>query len=302
MKITHRTCLVMLFVFASAGCALTSTQREATSRFAQASMEIGDFTSNEFSHFRSATIDMNTTSIAINGHAKADNLDGAFNPDDTIERVKAAQAISSYGKLLLSLVNDTQETELKQASNNFVDSFKSISNKKMTNSQLEGLGQLVQAIGSILVEAKKADAVKAIVPAAAKEVDKLCDLLINDLTPRTSTQLATGFDTTIRQLTQDADSILEKPDKSYTDRLIAVDGRRKAQEENDHLAQISSQAVKTLSALKAANAQLVNALNDDSLSIADIKTLGKEANTLKVAIDALTKGKYWLTGGRLNLN
>ena len=60
--------------------------------------------------------------------------------------------------------------------------------------------------------------------------------------------------------------------------------------------------MKTLRALKAANAQLVNALNDDSLSIADIKTLGKEANTLKVAIDALTKGKYWLTGGRLNLN
>ena len=301
MKITHRTCLVMLFAFASAGCALTSTQREATSRFAQASMEIGDFTSNEFSHFRSATIDMNTTSIAINGHAKADNLDGAFNPDDTIERVKAAQALSSYGKLLLSLVNDTQAAELKQASNNFVDSFKSISNKKMTNSQLEVLGQSVQAIGSILVEAKKAAAVKTIVPAVTNDVNTSCDLLINDLTPSTS-QLATGFDATIRQLTQDSDSFLEKPDKSYTDRLIASDGRRKAQEENDHLAQISSQAVKTLSALKAANAQLVNALNDDSLSIADIKTLGKEANTLKVAIDALTKGKYWLTGGRLNLN
>ena len=290
MRALYRICLLMLLVAALAGCALSSTQREATNRFAQASTDIGDFASGEFSHFRSATIGMNATSIAINGHAKKDNLDGAFDPDWVIERAKSARALSTYGKLLLSLVNETQEAELKQASNNFVDSFKSISDKQMTDTQLEGLGQSVQAIGSFVVEAKKAKAVKEIVPAAANDVNSLCDLLIRDLTPQGG-HLATGFEATITQLTQDTDSFLEKPDKSPADRLIATGGRRKAQEESEHLAQISTQAVKTLNALKSANAQLVKAVLNDSLSIEDIKTLGKEVNTLKIAIAALTNDK-----------
>lgn len=290
MKITSQICLVVLFAATVSGCALTSTQKEATNRFAQASTEIGDFASTEFSHFRSSTIEMNTTSVILYGNANPNDLDGAFDPDVVLERVKSAQALSSYGKLLLSLVNDTQETELKEASNNFVDSFKSVSGKQLSDSQLEGLGQLVQAIGSVVVESRKADAVRKIVPSAANDVNTLCDLLINDLTPRTTTQLATGFDTTIRQLKQDTNSFLEKPGKTYEDRLIAISGRKKAQEENDHLVQISSQAAKTLGALKAANTQLVNALKDDSLSIEDIKALGKEANTLKIAVAALGNG------------
>jgi len=290
MKALHRTCLLVLFIATSAGCALTSTQKEATNRFAQASEEIGDFSSTEFSHFRSSTIDMNTTSVILYGNAKPDDLDGAFDSDQVVERVKSAQALSSYGKLLLLLVNDTQEAELKQASNNFVDSFKSVSGKQLSDSQLEGLGQLVQAIGSVVVESRKAEAVKKIVPAAANDVNTLCDLLIKDFTP-SANQLATGFDITIRQLKQDTDSFLEKPGKSASDRLIAIDGRKRAQEEKDHLAQISSQAVKTLEALKKANTQLVNALKDDSISIEDIRTLGKEANTLKIAVGALSNGK-----------
>lgn len=288
MRALYRICLLMLFVTALAGCALSSTQREAANRFAQASTDIGDFASGEFSHFRSATIDMNATSIVINGHAKKDNLDGAFDPDWVIERVKSARALSTYGTLLLSLVNETQEAELKQASNNFVDSFKSINDKQMTDTQLEGLGQLVQAIGSFVVEAKKAKAVREIVPAAANDVNSLCDLLIRDLTPQGGGHLATGFEATITQLTQDTDSFLEKQDKRPADRLIATGGRRKAQEESDHLAQISTQAVKTLNALKSANAQLVKAVQNDSLSIEDIKTLGKEVNTLRIVIAALT--------------
>ena len=42
-----------------------------------------------------------------------------------------------------------------------------------------------------------------------------------------------------------------------------------------------------MKALKAANNELVKALQDDKLSIEDIKTLGKEVNNLRVAVDAL---------------
>jgi len=296
MKIIHRICLLMLFVVTSAGCALTSTQREAASRLAQASSDIGDFSSNEFNHFRRATIDMNVTRIAIQRDAiildDKDNLnlDESLKPDAVIERVKSAQALSSYGKLLLSLVNETQEAELKQASNNFVDSFKSVSKKNMTNSQLEGLGQLVQAIGSIVVEAKKADAVKAIVPAAAKDVEQLCDLLIKDFSAITL-NVGQGFDATISDLIGKAALALKDTNTSYTDRLIASNGIKKAWEEREHLTNISNQAIETLKKLKAANSQLKQALEDDSLSVADIKTVGQEVNSLKTAVTALSSDK-----------
>ena len=296
MSVINRICLLILVV-TSSGCALTSTQKEATNSFALASAYIGDFSSNEFNHFRAATIDMNVTSIAIRGNAKLlddkdrPNLDEALKPDTVIKRVRSAQALSSYGKLLLSLVNDTQEAELKQASNNFVDSFKSVSGKiKMSDSQLEGLGQLVQTIGSVLVEAKKADAVKAIVPAALADVDKLCDRLINDYSA-TALNVGQGFDATISNLVADASIALKDSSQSYMDRLIAINGMKKAWEEREHLTIISVQAIETLKKLKAANSQLNLSIENDSLSINDIKAVGQDVNSLRTAITALSSEK-----------
>lgn len=288
--------LLIVFIIASAGCALTSTQKEATSRFAQASADIGDFSATEFSHFRAATIDMNVTSIALRGKAKLldangePNLDETLKPKAVIERVKSAQALSSYGRLLLSLVNDTQEEELKQASSHFVNSFKSVSKRNLTDAQLEGLGQFVQSIGTLWVEAKKAKAVKAIVPAASADVDNLCDLLINDFSP-TALNIAQGFDATISNLVADASIALKDNSVSYTDRLIAIDGMRKAWDEREYLANISSQAVATLKQLKAANVQLKQSLENDNLSIADIQAVGQQANELRAAVTALTSGR-----------
>ena len=280
----------MMIVFLS-GCALTSTQKEAASRFAQASADIGDFAATEFNHFRAATIDMNVTSIAIHGKAKLlndknePNLDEALKPESVIERVKSAQALSSYGKLLLSLVTETREAELKQASNNFVNSFKSVSGKKLSDAQYEGLGQLVHAIGSFWVEAKKAEAVKSIVKNAGPDIDKLCDLLIEDF-DKVGLHSAQGFDATISNLRADADIALAKS-TSYTDRLIAINGFKQAFVEREHLNHISKTAIASLTKLKAANVQLKQAIESNNLSIDDIKAVGQEMNNLRSAINAL---------------
>lgn len=304
MRILYRNILPILLIAALSGCALTSTQREATSRFAQASSEIGDFATTEFNHFRSATIDMNVSDIAIRGKkdllkCKFDSvtkkptnncvsdLDEALKPSPVIERVKSAQALSSYGKLLLALVTETQEAELKKASSNFVDSFKSASNLKMTDDQLEGLGQVVQAIGSFWVEADKANAVKQIVPKAGPQVNKLCDLLINDFNA-TALQAGSGFDATISNLVGDATIALKENDASYNERLIAISGLKQAWEEREHLNNISKQATATLTKLKAANTQLIMAIEHDSPSIGDIQAIGKEVSNLRSAITALS--------------
>lgn len=48
--------------------------------------------------------------------------------------------------------------------------------------------------------------------------------------------------------------------------------------EREHLTNISSQAIVTLEKLKTANGQLIQTLENDSLSIDDIKALGKEVS------------------------
>jgi hypothetical protein len=293
MKTLHKNFLFALLIITLSGCALTSTQKEAAGNFAQASANIGDFAATEFTHFRTATIDMNVTSVAIRGRASLlnaknePNLDEALKPTAVIERVKSAQALSSYGKLLFSLVTETQETELKQASDNFVNSFKSVNGKNLSNAQLDGLGQLVHAIGSLWVEAKKAEAVKKIVHDAKPDVDKLCDLLIDDFN-ETGLQNAQGFDATISNLVGDASLALKAKDTSYIDRLIAANGLKQAWTEREHLTNISTQAIATLKKLKAANAQLLQAMENDSFSIDDIKAVGQEVNNLKSAINALS--------------
>ncbi|PXX11388.1 hypothetical protein [Nitrosomonas ureae] len=282
---------VIIIIFLS-GCALTPTQKEAASRFAQASADIGDFAAAEFNHFRAATIDMNVTSIAIHGKAKLlndknePNLDEALKSESVIERVKSAQALSSYGRLLMSLVTETQEAELKQASNNFVNSFKSVSGKKLSDAQYEALGQLVHAIGSFWVEAKRAEAVRSIVKNTGLDIEKLCDLLIEDFN-KTGLQNAQGFDATITNLSADADIALAKS-ASYTDRLIAINGFKQAFIERERLNHISKTAITTFIKLKAANAQLIQAIENNNLSIDDIKAVGQEMNNLRSAITALS--------------
>jgi hypothetical protein len=271
----------------ASGCALSSHQREATARFAVASRDVGDFAAREFTHMRAATIEMNVTNVAIGGTADKANLDEALDVDRVVARVKAARALTSYGALLWALVSETQEEELKRASDDFVDSVSSVSGHRIGDSQLQGLGQFVQRIGAIWVEARKAEAVKRIVPAVAPDVDALCDLLIADLS-EASLHLGQGFDATITRLRVDADIALADPSTRYADRLVAMRGQKQAEEASARLRIVSSQAVTTLQSLKLANAELDKAIRDDSLSVAEIQAVGMQIKSLKTALEVVT--------------
>ncbi len=286
MKGLYRTCLILVVAGNLFGCALNVNQRAAAAGVAQASVGIGDVAAKEFGHFRSATIEMNSMDVVLGGHAKADNLDGAMDPERVIDRVRSAQALSNYGKLLFTLVEDSEEAEVRQATDAFLDSFSAIGGRHMSDAQLDGLGRLVQGIGYFWVEAQKAKAVKQIVPAAREDVNALCDLLISDLSPQ-SAQLAMGFETTIRQLRQDAEAVLEDPVSRSADRLTAVDGLRRTQEERAHLDAISAQAVAALRDFKQAHEGLVESLLHDRFSLDDVRSLGKQMNSLRTAMQAL---------------
>lgn len=288
-----RICLIPMIPLLISGCALNSEQREATRQFAYASANIGEFSVREFNHLRENTIDMNVSSVALRGHAKLFDdsgvvvLDEALKPQVIMPRIKAAQALSSYGKLLLALVEHSQDQELKRAANDFVGSFRSIEQLELSEKQLQGLGRLVQSIGSIWVDAKKAEAIEEIVPAVSKDVDKLCTLLIQDFSA-SAENVGQGYDATISNLLADSAMVLKDPKASYSDRFIAVNGVKHAWEERAHLTMISTQAVKTLKKLRAANQQLTKAVKEDDFEIDDILAVGKEVNSLRMAISTLS--------------
>jgi hypothetical protein len=269
------------------GCGLTGAQREATARFARATAGLGEYTAKEFAGLRGMTIEMNTYDIAIGGTANPNDLDESLNPDRIAARVAAATALSSYGQLLLSLVEETQEAELKAASDNFVSSFRNVSGKRLSDTQLDALGTLVQEVGGLLVERKKAIAVRRIVKDAKPDVDTVCDLLIQDFR-RTGLAVAQGVDVTLKRLKGDAIVALATQGVDYRSRLVAAEAYRLSGDADGRLNVLGAQAAKTLTTLKAANAQLAAAMEDDRVSISDIRALGAQIKELADATRALT--------------
>jgi hypothetical protein len=282
-----RVTLFVSLLFSLSGCGLTGTQQQATARFARASAGLGEFTAKEFSGLREVTIAMNTRNIVINGEAELKNLDESLDPDVVSVRISAATALSSYGRLLLSLVEETQGEEIKAASDDFVDSFKRVSGKTLSDQQLEALGTVVQGIGRLFVEQRKATAVKRIVKEAQPDVDHICDLLIADFN-RTGLRVGQGVDVTITRLKADAKIALSTPGVDHQRRMVAVEAFKLADDVNNRLSVLGTQAVKTLTTLKSANQQLVSAMENDESSIADIQTLGKQIKELADAARALS--------------
>ena len=273
--------LISILSIALAGCGLTLNQKEATTRFATASMSMGNFAAQEFASLRQATIEMNTKNIAIGGKADKTMLDGAFKVDAVTTRIKTAEALASYGRLLMALLNDSQEAELRDASNQFADSVKA------AGSDLDGVGTAVYAIGGLFIEHQKAAALTKIATASKDVIDQLCDKLIDDFTP-TAGHLAQGFDDTSIQLQNIADTVLDKPGLDMQNRLMVIDAFKYGNDQMVGIEAIGKQASASLTALKTANAELVNTLENDKLNLTDLKALGKNIKELSAIVKALS--------------
>jgi hypothetical protein len=281
-----RLLLLLIVGAALAACGLTAAQRDAAGRFSRAAVDVGDFAGTTFPAMRQSAIEMNTTDVIIRGHAPADQLDQRFSLNNVAERVAAAQALSDYGTLLRALVEETQEEELKKASDNFVASARNVPGKKLSDAQYEALGTLVQGIGSVVVEAKKASAVKKIAVQVQPDIDHLCDLLLEDFDP-TGLHLAQGLDITLKRLDSDTDLALAGAHSTFADRALAVQGIQQVTASQGTLAMLKTQATPTVQQLKLANTALVAALNDQQYSLDDLKSLSQQVQGLSAAVRTL---------------
>ena len=276
-----RLMIILILCLFNSGCGLNAVQRESVTRFASASTGLGKFSAKELTAWRDITIQMNSKDIAMGGIGKLNDLDGAFNPDDVQARIHAAQALTAYGHLLSSLVG-SNNGELKNAALQFEDSIKGVSDKNLSNNQLDILGSVVYNIGGLFVEWQKAKALKEIVLQTKPDIDKLCDLLITDFDPR-ALNLAQAIANTSNRLKGDADITLSAS-SNIQDKLIAIDAYKLADEQKSRLKKIAAYVVETLKVLKSANTELANALENDSETLDETKLLGIKMKELALAL------------------
>ncbi len=266
-------------------CGLTTEQCQNVSNVGEAAQQVGEFAANEFPTLRNEFIAINKIDAAIDGTREHNDLAKPLTVEAIAVRVSAAKWLTSYGALLEALVTKTQASELANASNDFISSTGSIPGERMTNDQLDPVMALA-LLGDSLIKYRKAQAIKLLVPLAADDVNRLCDLLSNDFNPMKSNVAAAEF-LAIMRLRVDADYALRAKATPFAERVAALDGVILANESNARLELADAQAAKAVETLKKANQQLVLDLKNEPYSLHDVKTLGTQLKDLAANVRTL---------------
>jgi len=280
---------LVLCVFIAVGCGLTKTQRKHTANFSKATAALAEVTSNELVQMRDGVIQMNTNRLAAVGEETdqpiLNDLDETFDVETVKVRVQAVEVLKTYGELLQSLVEETQDKELRKASDKFVAGINGLpmADKKMSDFQTEALGQAVYKIGRMIVEAKKAKAVREIVNNTQAQIEHLCTLLSNEFDEE-SERLLTQYKKTgdaaigaIRQAFLESDNVLT--------RLELVEMYKQTQANRDRTVSIAKNMSNAIGNLDKANDTLNKSLKKQSLSVTDLKKLKEYLNSVKEVID-----------------
>jgi len=281
-----RLSLATLMSAVGLACGLTTVQRQAALSLGQAAVTVGSFAATTFPEMRQTAIEMNTTDVTIGGHASRADLDEGFHVEHIASRVAAAHALEAYGELLRTLVEETQKDELRKASSRFVASARSVPGRRLADAQYEALGALVEGIGGMVVEARKARALERIVPAYKADVDHLCALLLEDFDPR-GLHLAQRFEGALQRLDSDAELVLAARGGGPGGPALAVGGMRQVTDGRALLEVLGGRGRETVRALGKANTALDAALRDETFSLDDVRAVATRVESLAAAVRAL---------------
>lgn len=258
----------------ASGCGLTTPQRATVRSFSEATAALGEVTGRELIQMRDSTIAMNQRHLALTKpgpeSAPTKSLEGQFTVEAVTARVQATDTIRTYGELLQALVDDTQEKELQTAADRFTASVRGLptANRTLKEEQIAALGRLVQMVGGLIVEAKKRDAIKQIVPDASGQIETLCDLLAADFDPD-QPRLAAQYLIAANSLSVEADTAVKRT-TDPTGRAAAAAAYQLAESSRVRLATLVKTAADAVTQLKAANRALAQAVASDEVTREDL--------------------------------
>ncbi len=278
-----------LAIFLLVSCGLTASQRKALKEFSSATASIGEVTSAELVRMRNEIIQMNVHRLRITEVKDMKlpddkDLDKALDVEDVVERVRAAEVLQTYGELLLSLAEDTQQEELSAAADRFVQNVKGLPgvDRKLTQEQLDGIGKVVKTVGGLIVEHMKAKAIKLIVRDTSGQVEHLCDLLEADF-DHENDRLAGQFVASTEKLLTASGKALERSG-TLEERIAAIDALKLGRANRDRREEVLDRISQAVVKIKSANAELDGSLNSNKVTVEDLKEFSTRVRSL---IDAL---------------
>lgn len=289
---TLSTVFSLICAVALVGCGLTDAQRQAVTSFSESSATFGKAVGGQVVDMRTNVIKLNSQYLALSlGESslpRGRKLDGALHPKNVRAYVEAAQAIQQYGAMLKAFVSDTQGPELKAAVEKFTASF----GKLQANPKFQGLekidmgavGQIIQSVGGLIIEHRKAKALKEIVPKVNLHIQTISEVFAEDF--KTGGLVAEYYDSIIGLSDNKAIGVLSRSvtRASFPTRFLAA-AVRKAAFERKRVMETAFPAIsKSAGKLKAAHQALVNALQNSKYSEKDLRDFGKSVEGLVSAV------------------
>ena len=311
--------LILLFICLSFyGCAITSSQKSAVENFGNAAEKLGVIISNELPALRAETISMNMVSLEMKGAVQPDNLDSSFDNETIAVRTRAANVLVSYGKLLMSLVNDDQTERIKKNSdelfsnisrfntsaanidfNQLGDKYSQYTGRPFfiskfepsiflsINQSIQGFGGIFQKLMLCYYHYKKVKYLKKIVRSYQNEINKICYLLMNDFSIN-GKGLVRDYKNTIEILENSVSEI--RFVDNCCQRKIAVKGYYLILKNETRLNAVTKNVEPAIVSLNNSNDTLAKYLENKKLSdLSDIKSLTSTIKTLSESIKTILK-------------
>lgn len=274
------SCLtVALFV---SGCGLSQVQKDSIGQFSRSSVSLGETLTTQLIDARSTVMDLNAAVLTLTPQRIKDRekIDGALTPDRISARIRAAEALQSYGQLLLALVEDTQQAELADASAKFTHSVRGLDpdSRRLSDDQLTAVGEVVQDIGGLIVEYKKKKAIKAIVPQADAQVQQIADLFAAEFKadgPVSKYVNAMGL-----LAVTAADSVFDDTKATLQDRIPAVTANRQGIETRRKTDGIYPGLAEAATQVKAGHEDIVKVLGEHKVTLVRLNELAKTVKDL----------------------
>jgi len=315
---TKRIFIITIIILSFYGCAITASQKKAVNQLGQASEILGTIISKELPILRKDTIEMNMISLELKGAVHPHKLDSSFNHKTLNARINAANALASYGKLLVAFVEGDQTEIIKKNSEELFANISEFNTKASTAdfnkisdkyTQLTGkpfvlktfdtkvflsVNQSIQGIGGIFQKAmlfyyhyKKAQYLKKIVNAYKDEINIICYLLMDDFS-NNEKGLIRDYQNTMDILENSISKIRFM--KECCQRKTAVKGYYLLLENKNRMNSVSNSVELTLKGLIDANNTLARYLeNRKASNIADIKYLTTKIKDLTESINIISK-------------
>lgn len=173
-----------------AGCVSTNSLTQITT-FGAGTSSIAENSKKAFDLIDSSTIERKMYDVASNAslYPTDSTFEGLFNEDDLKKigvRIAVLEKLGSYAKSLEKLASadfrkdiDSASTDLYESLNGLSSTYKKATNTelKIKDDQLKLIASAVDAIGTVIVESKRRDAIKTIIVQADDAVQDAAILL-----------------------------------------------------------------------------------------------------------------------------